>query len=91
MEKASKINLDEMDKLNTYVVIKREDIFRYLKGSEQLALVEMLTKIISGRVADNKEPVNNYYVVNKEEPFADKWIEAGDGYSVFLPDEDAED
>lgn len=60
-----------MEKENTHVVIKREDILKYLEESEQIALEEMLNKIIRGRTKDNKKPINNYYVVNKDEPYAE--------------------
>lgn len=60
-----------MEKVNTHVVIKREDILKYLEESEQIALEEMINKIIRGRAKDNKKPINNYYVVNKDEPYAE--------------------
>ena len=60
-----------MDKVNTHVVIKRKDILKYLEEPEQITLEEMLNKIICGRAKDNKKPVNNYYVVNKDEPYAE--------------------
>lgn len=60
-----------MDKVNTHVVIKRGDIFKYLEEPEQIALEEMLNKIICGRAKDNKKPVNYYYIVNKDEPYAE--------------------
>lgn len=58
-------------KENTHVVIKREDILKYLEETEQITLDEMLNKIIRGRAKDNKKPINNYYVVNKDEPYAE--------------------
>lgn len=60
-----------MEKVNTHVVIKREDILKYLEEPEQIALEEMLNKITRGRAKDNKKPINNYYVVNKDEPYAE--------------------
>lgn len=58
-------------KENTHVVVKREDILKYLEEPEQIALEEMLNKIIRGRAKDHKKPINNYYVVNKDEPYAE--------------------
>lgn len=58
-------------KENTHVVVKREDILKYLEEPEQIALEEMLNKIIRGRTIDHKKPINNYYVVNKDEPYAE--------------------
>lgn len=60
-----------MEKVNTHVVIKREDVLKYLEEPEQISLEEMLNKISHGRAKDNKKPVNNYYVVNKDEPYAE--------------------
>lgn len=60
-----------MDKVNTHVVIKREDILKYLEEPEQITLEKMLNKIICGRAKDNKKSVNDYYVVNKDEPYAE--------------------
>ena len=60
-----------MEKVNTHVVIKREDILKYLEEPEQIALEEMLNKITRSRAKDNKKPTNNYYVVNKDEPYAE--------------------
>ncbi len=60
-----------IEKENTHVVVKKEDIFKYLEEAEQIALKKMLNKIIRGRVKDHKKPSNNYYVVNKDEPYAE--------------------
>lgn len=60
-----------IDKIDTHVVIKREDILKYLAEPEQEALEDMLNKIIRGRASDMKTPVNHYYVVNKDEPYAE--------------------
>ncbi len=60
-----------IEKENTHVVVKMEDIFKYLEEPEQIALEKMLNKIIRGRVKDHKKPINNYYVVNKDEPYAE--------------------
>ena len=60
-----------MKKENTHVVIKREDILKYLKEPEQIVLEKMCNKIIRGREKDHKNPNNEYYVVNKDEPYAE--------------------
>ena len=56
-----------MEKVDTHVVIKKEDIIKYLDESEWAALENMMNKIIRHRARDNKEPINHYYVVNKDE------------------------
>lgn len=60
-----------MEKKNTHLVVKIEDILKYLEEPEQITLEEMLNKISRGRAKDNKNPCNNYYVVNKDEPYAE--------------------
>lgn len=60
-----------IDKIDTHIVIKREDVMKYLAEPEQVALEDILNKIISGRASDMKTPVNHYYVVNKDEPYAE--------------------
>lgn len=59
-----------MEKENTHIVIKHEDILKYLTESEQVALECIMDKITHGREKDKKKPINYYYVVNKDEPYA---------------------
>ena len=60
-----------MKKENTHIVIKRKDVLEYLEESEQIALEEMINKIVRGRAKSRKKPVNEYYIVNKDEPYAE--------------------
>lgn len=60
-----------MKKVNTHIVIKREDALKYLTESEYRTLEELQNTIIRGRAKDNKKPVNNYYVCNVDEPYAE--------------------
>ena len=60
-----------MDKKNMYIVMKREDVKKYLSKEEFSSLMGMLTKICDKRYADNKKPDNRYYVCNTDEPYAD--------------------
>ena len=39
--------------------------------SEQTALKDILAKITNGREKDHKPPVNNYYICNTDEPYAE--------------------
>ena len=55
----------------THIVFKREDVFKYLEESEQVALDVMMKKIMRGREEDGKKRLNSYYVVNKDEPYAE--------------------
>lgn len=59
-----------MDKKNMYIVIKREDAFKYLTEVELQSLEHILTVITQGRSNDNKKSFNDYYVCNTDEPYA---------------------
>lgn len=65
------VPLEGIEKVDTHIIIKREDIAKYLNKSEQIALENILNKIIRGRTNDNTKPVNKYYIVNKDEPYAE--------------------
>ena len=52
-----------------YIVVKREDVAKYLTKDEISLLESLLNKINNGRITDNKE-LNSYYVCNKDEPYS---------------------
>ncbi|HEX2868664.1 MAG TPA: hypothetical protein VHO03_16610 [Ignavibacteriales bacterium] len=58
-------------KKNAYVVIKREDIEKYLFKEDQDNLEIILQEIADGREEANVKQ-NEYYVCNMDEPYADK-------------------
>lgn len=58
------------DKKNIFLVIKREDVIKYLTDTEKQNLDDILCKIIDCRKMDNKKPINDYYVCNTDEPYA---------------------
>ena len=58
-------------KENTHIVIKREDALKYLEESEYQTLEDLQQKITIGRARDCKNPINSYYVCNKDEPYAE--------------------
>lgn len=60
-----------MEKSNTHIVLKKEDVLRYLEESERKVLENMIYKIMRGRDADGKKGFNSYYVVNEDEPYAE--------------------
>lgn len=60
-----------MEKVNTHIVIKRQDALKYLTEIEYQALKQMLCNISQGRNKDGKKPINNYYVCNTDEPYAE--------------------
>lgn len=60
-----------MKKENTHIVIKREDALKYLTEVEYQTLEEFMNTIIRGRAKDHKKPINNYYICNTDEPYAE--------------------
>lgn len=60
-----------MERVNTHIVIKREDALKYLTEVEYQALEDMQSVIIRGRKKDGKNPINNYYICNTDEHYAD--------------------
>ena len=54
-----------------YVVLKLEDIESYLTPNYRKLLKRMANRISRGRAADGKPGVNDYYVVNRTESWAD--------------------
>jgi len=61
-------------KLNTHIVIKREDLDKYLNPAQVGALMDMLSRINEKREESGKK-VNDYYVVNTDEPYAQKVLD----------------
>jgi len=61
-------------KENTHVVFKKSDEEKYLTKKQVEDMGHLLYKIDTGRVKDGKE-LNYYYVINKDEPYADKVLE----------------
>lgn len=59
------------EKIDTHIVIKKEDVLKYLEEPEQIVLEDMLNKIIRGRAKDKKKAVNHYYICNVDEPYAE--------------------
>ena len=58
-------------KEGSHLVIKCEDIFKYLSNDERKTIANFLDKITQGRERDNKKPINTYYICNVDEPYAD--------------------
>jgi hypothetical protein len=57
-----------------FCVIKTSDALKYLTKSELTKLGVLFAKIDAGRKADGKS-INNYYVCNTDEPYAQKIIQ----------------
>jgi len=56
---------------NKYLVLKTEDIERYLVGSQRTELDEVCRFIRANRLAEDRKN-NAYVVVNEDEPYAEK-------------------
>ena len=56
---------------DTHIVIKKEDALKYLDEPAQVSLELIVSVISKGRMADHKNPINRYYVVNQDEPYAE--------------------
>ena len=61
-----------MIKDNTHIVIKREDILKYLTNNQIKYFDAILNTIADGRKKDGKKTDNSYYVCNTDEPYANK-------------------
>ena len=60
-----------MERVNTHIVIKREDALKYLTEVEYQTLEAIQSAISRGRKEDGKDPINNYYVCNLDEDYAE--------------------
>lgn len=58
-----------------FVVFNIKDIDEYLSTSSKANLVLMEKAIQLGREKDGKKGVNNYYVCNQDEPYAQQVID----------------
>lgn len=57
-----------MKKKDMYLVLKNQDIEKYLSEEEKKQLNKIIGKIEDGRLDDKKHPSNTYYVCNTDEP-----------------------
>jgi len=56
-------------KQGTHIVIKVDDIKKYLNEFEKRVLMNSIKKIEECRLSEQKQ-LNDYYVVNRDEPYA---------------------
>ena len=59
-----------MSKKDIFLVLKKDDLVKYLEKTELESLRNVLKKIEEGRKSDGKHPVNKYYVCNMDEPYS---------------------
>ena len=55
---------------NKYLVLKQQDIDKYLQDHEREDLWKLCQRVEIGRDLDSKKP-NDYVVVNEDEPYAE--------------------
>lgn len=70
---------------NKYVVVKREDIEKYLDPEGQRALYQCLDVITEGRGRDGKIR-NTYLVINTDEPYAGEAAQIMKEHGHYTPD-----
>jgi KaiC/GvpD/RAD55 family RecA-like ATPase len=58
-----------------YIVIKANDAERYLDEIDLFILDKILKKIADSRILNNKCRINNYLVINQDEPYAGEVID----------------
>jgi len=63
--------MKEFNRENKYLVLKHDDIEKYLSKNDKLELDIILLGIAVGRKNDGKQP-NHYVVVNEDEPYSEK-------------------
>ena len=59
-----------MSKKDIFLVLKKDDLVKYLEKQEIESLRNILKKIEKGRKTDGKNPANKYYVCNMDEPYS---------------------
>lgn len=64
-----------MKKQNTHIVIKRDDIKKYLSVRQLNNLQDVLNTIMNGREKDGKNRCNKYYICNVDESYSDKVLD----------------
>lgn len=70
------MKLDELGGKKKFVVIKIQDLIKYVKSPFKIAMLDNdLKDIREGREADGKKPVNEYLVINLDEPYAPEIIQ----------------
>jgi hypothetical protein len=65
------MTLQELALTQKYVVIKIDDLKKYVKSPFKIAMLDNdLQDITAGRKADGKKPHNEYIIINTDEPYA---------------------
>ena len=72
-----RIKMENIEGLNfdKFIIIKKEDIEKYLNASKRVALFIAIDDIAEGRRHDDKSDNNTYLVVNTDEDYVDEVID----------------
>jgi len=62
-------------KTYTHTIFKNKDLAKYLTNEQAKNEMEISYAIKQGRAADGKNPENQYYICNVDEPYADKVLQ----------------
>lgn len=74
-----------------YIVIKIEDLLKYVPSVFKLAMLDNdLADIADGRKKDGKLPINEYIVINADESYAPEVIEILKRYGHWDPQQAGE-
>lgn len=70
------MKLEKLGGAHKFIVIKTEDLLKYVPSIFKLAMLDNdLSDIAAGRAKDGKKPDNEYLVINLDEPYASEVIE----------------
>jgi hypothetical protein len=58
-------------KVSKFIVLKREECDKYLSYDERVTLYQLILRITKARHFEGKIPMNDYLVVNTDEPYAE--------------------
>jgi len=61
--------------LGKFIVLKNEDLDKYLTAQEEYDLYGIVSSVDAGRMVDGKVYDNRYLVINRDEPYAVEVIE----------------
>ncbi|WP_113755070.1 hypothetical protein [Bacillus pumilus] len=53
----------------SYVVLKKSEIDRYATDEQKRHLYDLQVEIMLNRTAQGRRPVNDYVVINRDEPY----------------------
>ena len=85
------MKLEKLGGTHKFIVIKTEDLFKYVPSIFKLAMLDNdLVDIAEGRAKDGKKPDNEYLVINLDEPYASEVIDVMKRHGHWGPREAGE-